>query len=347
MSGPKGFSRAVQAGQEFSHVNMGVNTMASSGLETSSRSMTTQVRRSLLKRAYNQRYLYLMILPAIALIIAFSYLPLFGWVIAFVNYRPGFSLWQSQWTGFEQFRAFFMQSEDYIYVLRNTLVMNVGALFFNLASAFFFTILLNEIRVKLFGKIVQTATFFPFFVSWVIIYTLVSALFAPSSGAVNEMLVSWGILEEGLNILGDKKYSWPLMILLSNWKYLGYNAVIFLAAIAAISHEEYEAADIEGANRFQKIRYITIPNLLPTAIVLLILNSGWVLNSSLESFFLFTNTANWETMEVFDVYIYKFGLQLLNYPYATAVGIMKTFASILLLLTVNNIAKKTTGKSIL
>ncbi|OUS74990.1 hypothetical protein B1748_19620 [Paenibacillus sp. MY03] len=307
----------------------------------------SEARQKMFRKALNQRYLYFMILPAIAVVITFNYVPLFGWAIAFINYRPGFSLWQSDWTGLEQFKSFFMQSDDYIHVLRNTLAMNVGSLFFNLVSAFFFTILLNEIRIKLFGKIIQTATFFPFFVSWVIIYTLVNALFAPSSGAVNETLVNWGILEEGLNILGDKKYSWPLMIFLGNWKYLGYNTVIFLAAIAAISNEEYEAADIEGANRFQKIRYITIPNLMPTAIVLLILNSGWVLNSSLESFFLFTNTANWETMEVFDMYIYKFGLQLLNYPYATAVGIMKTFASILLLLSVNAIAKRSTGKSIL
>ncbi|GGD53183.1 ABC transporter permease [Paenibacillus nasutitermitis] len=304
-------------------------------------------RGKLSRKLYNQRYLFLMLLPAVILVFVFSYVVLSGWLIAFINYRPGFNILRSPWIGFEQFKVFLTQSQDYSYLLRNTLIMNIGSLITNLFTAFIFAILLNEVRSRLFGKIVQTVTFFPFFVSWVIIYSLVNALFAPSTGAINETLVNWGVLNEGLNLLGDKSYSWGMMILLDAWKTLGYNSVIFLAAIAGVSPDEYEAAEIDGANRFQKIVYVLIPNLMPTVIVLLILNSGWILNSNFEQFFLFTNTTNWETMEVFDMYVYKFGLKLLNYPYATAVGIMKSIVSLLILIAVNAISKKSTGRSII
>jgi putative aldouronate transport system permease protein len=131
------------------------------------------------------------------------------------------------------------------------------------------------------------------------------------------------------------------------WKSLGYNGVIFLAAISGISPDEYEAAEIDGANRWQKIRHVTVPNLMPTLTVLLIMNSGWILNSNFDMYFLFTNATNWPRMEVLDMYIYKYGLALGNYPYATAVGIMKTFVSIFILLVVNRLSKNITGRSIL
>ncbi|MBP1988818.1 ABC transporter permease [Paenibacillus eucommiae] len=297
-------------------------------------------------RLFRQRDLYMMLLPAVLLVFVFWYVPILGWIIAFINFKPGFSLFPAEWTGLQQFKDFFMQSTDYMYLLRNTLSINIGSLITNLFTAFVFAILLNEIRSRFFGKLVQTITFFPFFVSWVIIYSLSSALFASSSGAINEALVQWGVLDEGVNILGDPKYSWIFMILLSAWKYLGYNSVIFIAAIASIPAEHYEAAEIDGANRFQKIWHITIPGLIPTLIVLLILNSGWILNSNFEQFYLFTNGTNWEKMEVLDMYIYKYGLKLLNYPYATAVGIMKTFISLMLIIGVNAISKKATGKAI-
>lgn len=308
---------------------------------------TVRVRKSkLMKTAVKQRYLFLMLLPAIVLVFLFSYIPLVGWIIAFVNYRPGIGFSSLQWIGMQQFTNFFMKSNDYIYLLRNTLAMNVGSLITNLVTAFIFALLMNEIRVRIFGKLIQTVTFFPFFISWVIIYSFSSALFATSAGAINETLVGWGIIGEGINFLGDPRYAWMFMIGLGAWKYLGYNSVIFISSIASISNEYYEAAEIDGANRFQRVLYITIPGMIPTLIVLLILNSGWILNSNFEQFYLFTNPTNWERMEVLDIYIYKYGLQLLNFPYATAVGIMKTFVSLILIVAVNAISKKATGRAI-
>lgn len=155
-----------------------------------------------------------------------------------------------------------------------------------------------------------------------------------------------GILSEGWNVLGDAKYSWGLIIVLNLWKTAGYNTVIFLSAIAGIPMEQYEAAALDGAGRIQQITHITLPNLLPTASVLLIMNAGWILNSNLEQFFVFQNATNWSKMEVLDMYIYKFGLKMLDFSYATAMSIIKTIVSILMLLVVNAITKKLNRVSI-
>lgn len=294
-----------------------------------------------------QKYLFLMIAPAVLLTVLFHYVPLFGWLIAFKNYQVGVSLWKVPWTGLQQFKMFFMESNDYIYLIRNTLVMNLSVIIMNLTVALVFAILLNEVRRKWFKKIIQTVSFFPFFVSWVIVYAIIHALLGASTGAINVSLVNHGIIDHGINVLGDKAYSWILIIFAEGWKYLGYNGVIYMAAITSIPSEQYEAADIDGAGRFKKIWHITIPNLMPTLIILLIMNIGWVLNSDFDLFYLFTNPTNWETMEVLDMYIYKFGLKLGNFPYATAVGIIKTIVSLILVIGANWLSKKMTNKSLL
>ncbi|WP_308639564.1 ABC transporter permease [Paenibacillus silvisoli] len=298
-------------------------------------------------KIYRHRFLYLMVSPAILLVLLFSYLPLAGWIIAFKNYQIGLSVWTAKWIGFEQFKSFLFQSSDYAYLITNTLVMNITSIIVNLVTAVIFAILINEIRNKKFAKLVQTISFFPFFISWVIVYSIMSALFGASTGAFNQTLISAGLIDEGMNILGDPKYAWGLIVCLQLWKYLGYNGVIFIASIASISPDQYEAADIDGASRFQKIIYITIPSLMPTFVVMLIMNSGWILNSNFDLFYLFMNPTNWSKMEVLDMYIFKYGLQLTNYPYATAVGIIKSIVSIIILLGVNLIARKSTGRGIL
>lgn len=294
-----------------------------------------------------QKYLLLMVAPAVLFVLIFNYLTLGGWIIAFKDYQIGLNIWDSKWVGLYNFKSFLLSNADYIYLIRNTLVMNFAMLIVSLGSAMFFAITLNELKSRSFSRIIQTASFFPFFISWVIVYSISSSLLSVSSGALNETMVNWGILKEGLNILGDPKYSWGLAIFVNLWKTLGYNGVIFIAAIASIPPELYEAAEIDGASRWHKIQYITIPGLMTTLVVLLILNSGWILNSNFEMYFLFTNSMNWEKMEVLDMYIYKYGLKLTNYPYAIAVGILKTIVSIFLIFTVNSISKKAMGKGIM
>jgi putative aldouronate transport system permease protein len=287
-----------------------------------------------------------MLAPTIALIAVFNYAPLYGWVIAFTKYRIGLPIFGGEFTGLTQFRRIFFDSSDIVYLLRNTLFINVVSVINNLIAAVVFSVLLKEFIWKFGAKAVQTVSFFPYFISWVISYSVVAALLSVNTGLVNRILMGAGILSRGINFLGSPEYSWGVMILLNMWKWTGYNTIIFLASISGISTELYESAGLDGANRFQKILYITFPHLLPTLCIMFILNSGWVFNNNLEQFFIFTNSTNWESMEVIDMYIYKYGLKLLDYPYATAVGVLKSVVSLFLLFTVNNIVKKLSETSL-
>ena len=309
--------------------------------------ISTNGKKNTIHKILRQRYLFIMLLPSLIFALIFCYLPLLGWIVAFKDYKLGLSIFDAKWTGLLQFKNFFVQGSDFLYILRNTLAINCMSLVVGIGFSFIFAILLREIKCTTFSKVVQTATFFPFFVSWVIVYSIANSLLSVTSGALNETLIQLGIIKDGINFLGDKKYAWQLIVFFETWKYLGYNSVIFLAAAAGIPKEQYEACEIDGANRFDKIRHVTIPNLLPTLVVIMIMSSGWILNSNFEEYFLFTNPTNWEYMEVFSMYVYKFGLKLLDFPYSTAVGIIQTAASIFILMIVNRLAKKLSGKALI
>lgn len=287
-----------------------------------------------------------MALPMVVLVTVFSYIPLSGWVMAFTDYQIGKNMFGADFTGLKQFRIFFTEAQDAGYVIMNTLGINLISLAVNMLSACLFAILVNEIRHKRIKKLVQSFSFFPYFVSWVIVYSVFNTFLSQQSGVFNQLMVNLGIFSEGVNFLGSPKYSWGVIIFVNFWKYIGYNSIIFLSAIAGISADQYEAADIDGATRAQKIWHITLPSLIGTVVMLLILNAGWVLNSNFEQFNLFSNAGNWERMEVLDVYIYRYGLKLLDFSYATAVGVVKTFASLLMFFIVNFTAKKLNGSSL-
>ena len=303
-------------------------------------------RPTLLQRIRRQKWVLLMLLPLLVLTIIFSYVPLVGWVMAFTDYHIGAPLFGNAWTGLTQIVRLGSYSDDLLRLLRNTVVINFVSVFNNLFCALVLTLLLREVKWRFGAKAVQTVTFFPYFVSAVIAYAIFNGLLSVNSGAINMALVKAGVIKRGINILGDAKYSWPLMIFVNLWKFTGYNCVLFMAAAAGIPMDQYESAEIDGASRFQKAIYITLPSLLPTAAVLLIMNSGWILNSSLDMFMVFQNTTNMETMEVLDMYIYKYGLKLMDYSYATAAGIAKTAVSLLLLVIVNRSVKKLSGTGI-
>lgn len=303
-------------------------------------------RPTLLQRIRRQKWVLLMLLPLLVLTIIFSYVPLVGWVMAFTDYHIGAPLFGNAWTGLTQFVRLGSYSDDLLRLLRNTVVINFVSVFNNLFCALVLTLLLREVKWRFGAKAVQTVTFFPYFVSAVIAYAIFNGLLSVNSGAINMALVKAGVIKRGINILGDAKYSWTLMIFVNLWKFTGYNCVLFMAAAAGIPMDQYESAEIDGASRFQKAIYITLPSLLPTAAVLLIMNSGWILNSSLDMFMVFQNTTNMETMEVLDMYIYKYGLKLMDYSYATAAGIAKTAVSLLLLVIVNKSVKKLSGTGI-
>jgi len=301
-------------------------------------------KSSVWQRIKRYKVIYFMVIPAVVLVFIFNYLPLFGWILAFKHYSPATTIWNAPWAGLDNFKQFFVMTGDYMYTVRNTLVMNFGVIIFNLTAAFIFSILLYEFRYSFLRKIVQTTTVFPNFISWTITYSLIYAFFAPSSGVVNQLLKDAG--KSTINVLGSPDYSWTLIILANMWKFVGYNSILFGAAIAGVEQEQFEAAEIDGAGRFAKVWHILIPHLLPTLSVMVILNSGNVFNSDIGMFSLFTNPTNWSTMEVLDMYIYKFGMQKGNYSYATAVGIIKSAISIGMVFLTNALSKKLTSKSI-
>lgn len=310
-------------------------------------STSIQINRpTLWQRIKRQKWLLLMLLPLLVLTIIFSYVPLTGWVMAFTDYHIGAPLFGNPWTGLKQFQRLFSYSNDLTRLLRNTVVINFVSVFNNLACALGLTLLLREVKWKNGAKAVQTVTFFPYFVSAVIAYAIVNGLFSVNSGAINMTLIKAGVIKRGFNLLGSADYSWGLMIIMNLWKHTGYNCVLFMSAAAGIPTDQYESADIDGATRLQKAMYITLPSLLPTACVLLIMNSGWILNSNMDMFMVFQNPTNLETMEVLDMYIYKYGLKLMDYSYATAASIAKTVVSLLMLLIVNKTVDKLNGTGI-
>lgn len=296
----------------------------------------------------NRQYipLYLMLLPGVAILFIFAYIPFGGLYMAFSNYRLGFPIWSADFVGLRHIRQVVLDSVEVRHVLRNTLVMNIGGILIGMPSAMFFAIALNEIRVKFVKKTVQTISFMPFLISWIVAYNIIHAFLATEEGVFNMALRNWGLIDRGIPFLSDPRFSWRLIIFSNLWRFLGYNAVLFLSAIASIDQELYEAAQIDGATRLQRAWHITLPYLMPTAEILLILSVGTIFSASFDQFYMFQNTMNRPTMEVFDMYIFRFGIRLLNYSYATAVGLVRSAVGVTLFLMVNAISRRMNRSSV-
>lgn len=290
--------------------------------------------------------LFLLVLPCLALVFVFHYMPLWGWVYAFFQYKPGMSLANCKFVGFQNFTNLFgnpVMRQNLFRVLRNTL----GIQFINyllMPVPMLFAIFLSEIKNTRFQKCVQTLTTLPHFISWVIMFSLMSSLFG-SSGLVNALMQKFGA-EMTVNILTTDKHVWLIQALLYTWKNLGWNAIIYFAAITGLDQEVNEAAMIDGANRWQRIRYITIPLLMPTFFVLLIMSIGNFLNSGIDQFLAFSNALNKEYIEVLDLYVYNLGIGSGQISFSVAVGVMKSIIALILFGLANTASKKIRGTSV-
>lgn len=290
--------------------------------------------------------LFLLVLPCLALVFVFHYMPLWGWVYAFFQYKPGMSLANCKFVGFQNFTNLFgnpVMRQNLFRVLRNTL----GIQFINyllMPVPMLFAIFLSEIKSTRFQKCAQTLTTLPHFISWVIMFSLMSSLFG-SSGLVNALMQKFGA-EMTVNILTTDKHVWLIQALLYTWKNLGWNAIIYFAAITGLDQEVNEAAMIDGANRWQRIRYITIPLLMPTFFVLLIMSIGNFLNSGIDQFLAFSNALNKEYIEVLDLYVYNLGIGSGQISFSVAVGVMKSIIALILFGLANTASKKIRGTSV-
>lgn len=311
------------------------------------RSRTKAPLLSLLNRGKNKQRLILfaMAAPLFALVVVFSYFPLWGWLMAFVKYRPGVSIFHSQFTGLAYFIKIFAAGSDFPNVFRNTLALGFLGLL-GVPLAVILALMLNECRFMPFNRVVQTATSLPNFISMVIVYSIFFKFLSVDDGLVNVLLVKLGIIDQGIDFLARADLVWPLQTFVGIWKGLGWTAIIFISAISSVEQELYEAAVVDGAGRFQKMWHVTIPGIMPTFTIMMILNIGYLLSSGFEQYYLFYNGMVAQSIEIIDTYVYRVGIAQGNYSYATAVGISKTVISVLLLTGANYLARHTTEKSI-
>lgn len=297
------------------------------------------------KRNRRGKYPFLLAMPFVIFVFVFSYVPLAGWICAFFDYKPGFSFSEMEFVGFKYFVYMFKTWRQTKTVLTNTLVLSFLGLLCSPLPAIF-AIMLSEVKSKWFKKIVQTTTTLPNFISWIIVYGLAFSLLS-ADGMVNTLLRNMGIIESSIDFLGDPNKSWILMTLLGIWKSLGWNAIIYLAAIAGIDQELYDAASVDGANRWQKIRHITIPGLSSTYFVLLLLSISNLLSNGMDQYFAFNNPLVADKLRVLDLYIYQMGVLGRQYSFSIAMGIWKTVIGILLLMSANQLSKKVRGASLI
>jgi putative aldouronate transport system permease protein len=300
------------------------------------------------KMAMPEKYsLFLMLLPIIILAFVFLYLPLYGWRYSFFNYEAGDTLSAKNFAGFKWFAILFRNAatvRDIVRVIRNTLVMSgLGILVSWVPMAF--AILLNEIRSNSFKRVVQTVTTIPNFISWVLVYAIALAIFS-TEGFLNSFLEFFDA-NRNINWLMSAEHTWIKMLLWGMWKSLGWNAIVYIAAIAGIDQELYEAAIIDGAGRFQRAWYITVPCLLPTYLVLLLLTIAGALSNGLEQYLMFQNANNKEVIEVLDLYVYNIGIDGGRIPLSTVIGMAKSLISITLLLFANRVSKAVRGEGII
>lgn len=271
--------------------------------------------------------------------VIFYYLPLGGWVIAFQNYKPALGMFKSEFVGLQKFQQLFSDS-SFLGVIRNTLAMGVINLVLTFVAAIVFAILLNEIRMKFAKKAVQTISYLPHFLSWIVVTGILRDILS-GTGIVNELLMKAGATDQAINFFANPDYFWWIVGFSNVWKETGWNAIIYLAAITAIDPSLYEAAAIDGAGRWAKIRHIILPGIRPTVMILLLMNVGNVLNAGFEIQYLLGNGLVQSVSQTIDIYVLKWGISQGDYAIGTAAGIFKSFVSIVLIVLANQFAKRT------
>lgn len=287
----------------------------------------------------SQKELFFMIIPCMIFTFIFCYWPLRGWIMAFQNFKPSRGYAGSDFVGLDQFR-FLFQDNTFWQALRNTLAMSVMNLAFGTAFAIVFALLLNEIRHTWFKKAVQTISYLPHFLSWVIVCSLISDMLSSSGGTVNNVLMALGVIDKPVLWLGQQKYFWWINTFGNVWKEMGWNSIIYIAAMAGIDQSLYEAAEINGANRYHKMLHVTLPGIRSTIVVILIMNVGWILNAGFELPYLLGRGLVLDVSETIDIFVLTYGINSGNYSLATAAGIFKSVISIILVASTNWIANR-------
>ncbi len=282
--------------------------------------------------------LYLLIIPVVLYLIIFNYVPMAGIVLGFERFTPKNGVYMSEWVGLKHFVTFF-SSVFFIRVLKNTLILSLYAIIFGFPAPILFALLLNELDNEYYKKVIQVVSYMPNFISTVVISGIIID-FVASDGVITDMLVKIGFLKEAKNLLSVPEYFRTIMVLTDLWQQVGFGSILFLAALTGIDQELYEAAVIDGANRWKQTIHVTIPGIMPTVVIMLIMRIGGLMNANQEKILLLYNPLIYETSDVIGTFVYRKGLLEADYGYSTAVGLFNSVVNVILLFIANGVSRK-------
>ena len=294
----------------------------------------------ILKSFKNQKELWLICLVALVWVLVFCYIPMSGNIISFFEYTPGRSLFECEFVGLKHWIDFF-SLPDIWRVFRNTLVISGLSMTIGFVMPIIFALLLNEIHSVKFKKVIQTVSYLPYFISWVVVASILMTLLG-TEGNVNSMLMYLGWIDKPISFLNEKNMFWGILTSSNIWKDIGWSAIIYISAIAGVDQELYEAGDVDGLGRFGRVRHIILPSIAPTIILLFIMGIGGILNAGFEQQLLIGTPLTKEVYENIDTYVYRYGVQVGRYSFATAVGLMKSVIGFGLVIVANKISAKVT-----
>lgn len=296
-------------------------------------------RTALYRELWNNRYLYLFVIPGIVWFLAFCYQPMYGVLIAFKDYDILEGIFASEWVGLANFKEFF-NSPNFSVIMTNSIAISLLKMLFGFPAPIILAILLNEVRNTVFKRVTQTISYLPFFVSWVVVAGIWYELFSTDGGVVNNMLIAIGLIREPIFWFGNPDLFWGMVVASDIWKGIGFGTIIYLASIVSVNMDQYESAVIDGANRLRQIWHITLPAIRPTIILLFILNMAGILDAGFEQVYVLQNPMLLDKAEIIDTYVMKMGIFRAQYELATAVGVFKSIIGMIALFTVNFLVKK-------
>lgn len=290
-----------------------------------------------IRKIKQDRWLYALLAPGVLYFVVFKYMPMWGVLISFQDFQPFLGFWRSKWVGMENFTDFF-GNPDFFKLFRNTLILSFYNLVFFFPAPIALALLLNEVRLALYKRTIQTLIYVPHFISMVIVVSITYVFLTTEGGIFNELLVRH--TGEKISFLTDPAWFRPLIVLQTMWKETGWGTIILMAALAGVSVELYEAAYVDGAGRWRRLWHITLPAIMSTIVILLILRMGFFLDNGFEHIFLMMNALNRDVADVFDTYVYNIGIIQGAFSYSTAVGLFKSVVSLILVVSTNYLAKK-------
>ncbi|WP_239614948.1 ABC transporter permease [Cohnella mopanensis] len=296
--------------------------------------------KNTLVRFLKQWDIQLMVIPALLVIFVFSYIPMYGVLTAFKNYNIIKGFMDSPWVGFKYFEQFF-HSPDFSRVMRNTVIVSLLKFCIGFPAPILLALMLNEVKNMFFKRLVQTVSYLPYFLSWVIVAGFFGSMLATDNGSINIALEKANLIEDPINFLSIPEYFWTILITANVWKDIGFASIVYLAAIAGVDPHMYEAAEMDGASKFKQMFLITLPSIMPVVIIFMILAMGNLLNAGFEDILLLgANPLLREVTDVLDTYVYRTGIQNGRYAYATAIGLFKAVISVGMLIMANYLGRR-------